>query len=30
MRAVQVFAICAMATMGTTASAQEIDWNEVV
>ena len=29
MRAVQVFAICAMATMGTTASAQEIDWNKV-
>ncbi len=29
MRAVQVFAICAMATMGTTASAQEIDWKKV-
>jgi Domain of Unknown Function (DUF1259) len=29
MRAIQVFAICAMATMGTTASAQEIDWNKV-
>ena len=29
MRAVQVFAICAMATMGTSASAQEIDWKKV-
>jgi hypothetical protein len=29
MRAVHVFAICAMATMGTTASAQEIDWKKV-
>ncbi len=29
MRAVQVFAICAMATMGTTAGAQEIDWKKV-
>jgi hypothetical protein len=29
MRAVQVFAICAMASMGTSASAQEIDWNKV-
>jgi Domain of Unknown Function (DUF1259) len=29
MRAVHVFAVCAMATMGTTASAQEIDWKKV-
>src|SRR4051812_38579170 len=29
MRAVQVLAICAMATMGTTAGAQEIDWKKV-
>src|SRR3954471_16612796 len=29
MRAVQVFAICAMATMATTAGAQEIDWKKV-
>ena len=29
MRAVQVFAICAMGTMATTASAQEIDWKKV-
>src|SRR3954466_7483691 len=29
MRAVQVFAICAMATIGTTAGAQEIDWKKV-
>jgi hypothetical protein len=29
MRAVQVFAICAMATMGTTAGAREIDWKKV-
>jgi hypothetical protein len=29
MRAIQVFAICAMATVGTAASAQEIDWKKV-
>ena len=29
MRAVHVFAICLMATIGTTASAQEIDWKKV-
>src|SRR6266849_5606315 len=29
MHAVQVFAICAMATIGTAASAQEIDWKKV-
>jgi hypothetical protein len=29
MRAVQLFAICAMATIGTAASAQEIDWKKV-
>jgi hypothetical protein len=29
MRAVQVFAICAMATFGTAAGAQEIDWKKV-
>ena len=29
MRALQLFAFCAMATMGTTASAQEIDWQKV-
>ena len=29
MRAVHVFAICAMATIGTNASAQEIDWKKV-
>jgi hypothetical protein len=29
MRAIQVFAICAMATIGTAASAQEIDWKKV-
>jgi hypothetical protein len=29
MRAVQVFAICALTTIGTTASAQEIDWKKV-
>ena len=29
MRAVQVFAICAMASMGRRASAQEIDWKKV-
>ena len=29
MRAVHVFAICAMATVGTSASAQEIDWKKV-
>src|SRR5215204_2607529 len=29
MRAVQVFAICAMATIGTTAGAQDIDWKKV-
>src|SRR3981189_3101306 len=28
MRAVHVFAICLMATIGTTASAQEIDWKK--
>src|ERR1043166_7822686 len=28
-RAVHVFAICAMATVGTNASAQEIDWKKV-
>src|SRR6266852_7013591 len=29
MRAVHVLAICAMATIGTAASAQEIDWKKV-
>src|SRR5262245_46139105 len=29
MRAVHVLAICAMATVGTAASAQEIDWKKV-
>src|ERR1700704_1239092 len=29
MRAIQVFAICVMATIGTAASAQEIDWKKV-
>ena len=29
MRAVHVFAICAMATVGTSARAQEIDWKKV-
>lgn len=29
MRAVHILAICAMATIGTTASAQEIDWKKV-
>jgi hypothetical protein len=29
MRAVQLLAICAMATIGTAASAQEIDWKKV-
>jgi hypothetical protein len=29
MRAIQVFAICAMATIGTAASAQEVDWKKV-
>jgi hypothetical protein len=29
MRAIQVFVICAMATIGTAASAQEIDWKKV-
>ena len=29
MRAVHVLAICAAATFGTTASAQEIDWKKV-
>src|SRR5436190_23999812 len=29
MRGVQLLAICAMATIGTAASAQEIDWKKV-
>ena len=29
MRAVHVLAICAMATIGSAASAQEIDWKKV-
>ena len=29
MRAVHVLAICAMATIGSAASAQEVDWKKV-